>query len=279
MKLLARATPHRAAHVFAAGNIAFLGVDIALAHLANDFARRVEWAPLVVSALATFMLVPGALGSRRPLARTLGKVAAWAAIVTGVVGMVLHLQSGFFAAQTLHHLVYSAPFIAPLSYVGVGLLVLLLWSEEGEGPLFGPWLLLLALGGFCGNFVLSVLDHAQNGFFHVTEWIPVASAALAIGFLLVALGRPGAIPVRVLLGVMALQVVVGLAGFGLHIAADLERPGVTPLDRFVFGAPAFAPMLFADLAVLAALGSWASEGAARSSTAASPAEPPRELAT
>ena len=49
---------------------------------------------------------------------------------------------------------------------------------------------LLALGGFFGNFVLSLTDHAANGFFARTEWIPVISSAFATGFLLVPLSSP-----------------------------------------------------------------------------------------
>lgn len=257
MKLLARVTPRRAAHVFAVANIAFLGVNIALAHMANDFARRVEWAPIYFSALATLLLLPGALGVTHRMVPVLDRIAGYGAIAVGLVGMVLHLRSGFFAEQTLHDLVYSAPFVAPISYVGVGLLVLLLRSPEGGQATLGPWLLLLALGGFAGNFVLSVLDHAQNGFFRVTEWIPVAAAAYAVGFLVVALARPGAISLRVQLTVMALQALVGMVGFGLHVWANLHRPAVSTLERFVFGAPAFAPLLFANLALLAAIGFWA----------------------
>lgn len=262
MRLLARATPWRAAHVFALANIAFLGVDIALAHRANDFAHRIEWAPIYFSLLATVLLLPGALGVTHRIVPTLERVAGFGAIGVGLVGMVLHLQSGFFAEQTLHDLVYSAPFVAPISYVGVGLLVLLLRSREGEPATLGPWLLLLALGGFVGNFALSVLDHAQNGFFHVTEWIPVASAAYAIGFLVMALARPAAIPARVQVAVMALQLVVGAAGFVLHVWADLHRSAVSTLERFVFGAPPFAPLLFANLALLATIGLWAANRAA-----------------
>jgi hypothetical protein len=259
----ARVTPRRAAHLFAVANIAFLGVDIGLAHMANGYARRVEWAPLGFSALATLLLLPSAFafasssGSRSRVARMLDVVVGWGAIAVGVIGMVLHLESGFFATQTLHDLVYSAPFVAPLSYVGVGLLILLLTRKESEEPVFGAWLVVLALAGFLGNFALSLLDHAQNGFFHVTEWIPVASAAFAIGFLVMTLARPAEMPPRVGLAVMAVQIVVALAGFVLHVTADASRDGATLLDRFVFGAPPFAPMLFADLALLAAIGLWA----------------------
>ncbi|HSO37357.1 MAG TPA: hypothetical protein VLT33_32750, partial [Labilithrix sp.] len=110
----------------------------------------------------------------------LDHITGWGAIAVGVLGMVFHLESGFFAKQTLHNLVYSAPFVAPLSYVGVGLLILLLRSKDAQGPTLGPWLLVLSLGGFVGNFALSLLDHAQNGCFHATEWIPVVASAFAI---------------------------------------------------------------------------------------------------
>lgn len=254
---LARLTPLRAARIFALSNIAFLGVDIGLAHMANDFQRPVEWAPIVFSAIATVLLLPGALGVRAALASALELVAGWGAVAVGITGMLLHLQSGFFAKQTLHDLVYSAPFVAPISYVGVGLLVLLLRSKDAREPTFGSWVVVLALGGFVGNFALSLLDHAQNGFFHVTEWIPVASAAIAIGFLITTLAMPAAMPQRACLAVMGAQVLVGLAGFALHVSADLHSSAAAGLDRFVFGAPAFAPMLFADLAILAAIGLWA----------------------
>jgi hypothetical protein len=59
------------------------------------------------------------------------------------------------------------------------------------------------------------------------------------------------------LAVMAAQVLVGLLGFGLHIAADLKAPAASLWDRLLYGAPLFAPLLFADLALLATLALWA----------------------
>jgi hypothetical protein len=57
--------------------------------------------------------------------------------------------------------------------------------------------------------------------------------------------------------------IVGLVGFVLHSVADLNRPTRAVIDRFIFGAPAFAPLLFADLAVLGAIALWATANAAR----------------
>ena len=171
--------------------------------------------------------------------------------------MMLHLESAFFVEETLGNLVYSAPFLAPLAYVGVGLLLLLVQTEAPESPVFGWWVVLLASGGFLGNFGMSLLDHAQNGFFHWTEWIPVVSGAVGSSFLLVVLLRPHAAFLRLTYGVLAMQAVVGLVGFVLHVTANLRRRELSLGQRFVFGAPAFAPLLFADLALLGALGLWA----------------------
>ena len=51
------------------------------------------------------------------------------------------------------------------------------------------WVTFFALGGFAGNFVLSLCDHAQNGFFAASEWIPVVAGATAVGFLSIPLIR------------------------------------------------------------------------------------------
>jgi hypothetical protein len=253
---LRKVTLDRALDWFVVSNIAFLGLDILVAHQENGFERRAEWAPVVFSGLATLALLPGAFGARSAFGRALDEVVAIGAIVVGVTGMVLHLESAFFATQTLGNLVYSAPFLAPLAYVGVGLLLLLLRIESPSSPAFGWWVVVLALGGFVGNFGMSLLDHAQNGFFRAAEWVPVVSAAFAVGFLLVVLRRREVSFIRITYGVLALQAAVGVAGFALHVTADVGRRTLPFTQRFVFGAPAFAPLLFADLAVLGALGLW-----------------------
>jgi hypothetical protein len=198
-----------------------------------------------------------AWGNRRRVSRVAATCVGAAAIAVGVTGMILHLQRAFFLEQTLGDLVYSAPFLAPLAYVGVGLLLVLVRLEGARSPVFGWWVILLALGGFLGNLGMSLLDHAQNGLFRWAEWIPVASAAFGVSFLVVTLVQREPAFVRITYGVLAVQVIVGLVGFVLHGIADLGRSGLAFGQRFLFGAPAFAPVLFADLAVLAALGLWA----------------------
>src|SRR5437588_240426 len=84
---------------------------------------------------------------------------------------------------TVFGLVNAAPFAAPLAYTGLGLLLLMNRMVPADTPEWPRWVLLLALGGFFGNFLFSLTDHAQNAFHSWTEWIPVVSSALTVGFL------------------------------------------------------------------------------------------------
>ncbi len=246
--------------LFAAANLAFLAVDVSLAHTANFFRDPAEWIPVVASALCTLALAAGLLAFR-PLStgagRWIGLVVGSIGVAVGVAGMLLHLESQFFQTLTLRGLVYSAPFAAPLAYAGLGLLVLLNRMVPAETVEWGLWLLFLALGGFVGNLALSLADHAQNGFYNPLEWIPVIVSAMGVGFFAVAMARPRGRPFLVaLVAVLLLEATTGLLGFLLH-ARHLFQGGLVPLrDRVLYGAPPFAPLLFTDLALLGALGVW-----------------------
>ncbi len=243
---------------FAAANLGFLSLDVYLAHVANEFAHGAEWVPVIFSALAALLLLPGvAIGRfQHGPAAGAGWLVGSLSVGMGITGMVMHLEAAFFATQTLKSLVYSAPFVAPLSYVGVGLLLILNRMETRNATDWARWVLFLALAGFVGNFGLSLLDHAQNGFFEWVEWIPVVAAGYAVGFLLIQILRPGD---RLLtwssLGVMGTQVLIGVLGFLLHAHANIVGPSST-WENFIYGAPIFAPLLFANLAILAAIGLW-----------------------
>jgi hypothetical protein len=47
-----------------------------------------------------------------------------------------------------------------------GMLLILNRMESTASDEWARWILVLSLGGFFGNFVLSLTDHAENGFFH-----------------------------------------------------------------------------------------------------------------
>lgn len=245
-------------------NLLFLVADIAVAHSVNRFHHPAEWIPLIFSAVAgsvMLALVAAGPSPHRGRGRWVGEVVAWAAVVVGVAGLIWHLSGEFFQVVALSSLVYSAPFVAPLAYTGLGLLLLMNRRVDArDDPEWGWWALVLAFAGIVGNFGLSLADHARNGFFDWREWGAVVGAAIGVGCVLVAILWPRSREARRVAWVgLGLQVVLGIIGLVLHLMPLVTEASGAPLwDRIVYGPPVFAPLLFANLALPAALGLWAS---------------------
>ncbi len=245
--------------IFVLGNLSFLALDIYLAHSYNDFANPAEWIPFVFSLVAPFLLLPGILRGvhDRGFSLWAGLCVGGTSVLVGIAGMLFHLDSNFFDDQTLKALVYTAPFAAPLAYTGVGLLLILNRLEPPDSPAWCSWVVFLAMCGFVGNLALSLCDHAQNGFFVPAEWIPVVASALATSFLLVAVVRePEGRYLRICQQMMVFQVVVGVLGFYLHFTAETQQVTGSIVSKLIYGAPVFAPLLFANLGILAMTGLW-----------------------
>ena len=119
------------------------------------------------------------------------------------------------------------------------------------------WVLLFTLGGFAGNFVFSLTDHAENGFFYPTEWTPVVASAVAVGFLVVPFAMHVSGSFIALYAILLLfESMVGAWGFLLHAAANLRGPSVHPFANFIYGAPPMAPLLFPNLTLLGLIALW-----------------------
>lgn len=128
---------------------------------------------------------------------------------------------------------------------------------EARSKEWAFWVLFLALGGFAGNFVLSLTDHAVNGFYRPAEWIPVISSAFAVGFLVVPFVMQASYRyLTVCAFVLLVQATVGVAGFILHATANLRGPSTDIFQNLIDGAPPLAPLLFPNLVVLALVGLW-----------------------
>jgi len=244
---------------FAILNVGFLTFDIYLAHSVNQFRNQAEYIPLVFSATAPLLLIFAfTMRYRWPAVwKDLGYLVGWAAVLVGLTGVILHLESHFFYERTLQSLTYSAPFAAPLAYTGLGFLLIMNRMVDAETLEWAQWVLLLALGGFVGNFVFSLADHAGNGFFNPLEWVPVVASAIAVGFLTVPLVMRVSRPYIDLCGaILLLEAGVGLWGFVLHAEGNLRGPSVHAFDNFIYGAPPMAPLLFPNLMVLGIIALW-----------------------
>jgi hypothetical protein len=240
-------------------NFVCLTGDIAIAHSENHFRLRAEYLPLWFSLAAAILLSGGLVARLRRNWQTawtdVGYLVGWASVAVGAAGVVYHLDSQFFLERTLKSLTYAAPFAAPLAYVGIGCLLLMNRMVPPRAKEWRQWVLFFALGGFAGNFLLSLSDHAINGFFHWTEWIPVVSSAFAVGFLLaLLLLDTGRAFVRLCAGILSLQMIAGALGFLLHAWADWHGPAGSFFENVVSGAPPFAPLLLPNLAILGFIG-------------------------
>jgi len=248
--------------LFVTVNLAILAGDIVIAHSVNHFGKTAEYIPFYFSLASPIVLVVLIalrwLGGFQSPWRDMGYLIGWLSILVGLGGVLFHLESRFFLDRTLKSLTYAAPFAAPLAYTGLGFLLLMNRMVAVRSAEWARWVILLALGGFFGNFVLTLTDHASNGFFTRTEWIPVISSAFATGFLIIPLVMQ--VTRRFLdlcLVVMLVQAFVGVLGFWFHLQANLVEPGSSLWERLVNGAPPIAPLLFPNLVGLALIGLWA----------------------
>ena len=242
---------------FILANLVFLALDVFIAHSVNAFAHWAEWIPFYFSLGAPVFLALTGLGKERPWTHW-GRIGiGWSAICVGIAGMLFHLNSQFFSDLTLKNLIYTAPFVAPLAFTGLGLLLIMNSSTDSQDVEWGQWVVFLAGCGWLGNFILSVFDHAQNGFFNPLEWLPVFTSAIAVGCLVTVLLMPYQLSFfKFCVVVLGINFIIGIAGFCFHLVADLQAPTVARIDGFLYGAPLFAPLLFPNLSLLATLGIW-----------------------
>lgn len=257
------AAPQLWIELFALANIGFLTFDIYLAHSVNQFRNPAEYIPLFFSACAPLVLVIGlVLRDRSPRTwKWAGYLVGGLSVVVGLTGVILHLESHFFYERTIRSLTYSAPFAAPLAYTGLGFLLIMNRMVDPESREWAQWVMLLTLGGFVGNFIFSLADHAANGFFFTMEWVPVFASAIAVGFLTVPLVTQVERKFIDLVGlVLLLEALVGVWGFVLHAKGNLEGPSVHAFDNFIYGAPPMAPLLFPNLMVLGMIAVWRLRG-------------------
>ncbi len=243
--------------IFIIANLAFLALDVFIAHSVNAFKHSAEWIPLYFSLVAPILLALSVFREKNRWQHWCRVGIGWISISIGVAGMLFHLNSHFFSDLTLKNLVYTAPFVAPLAFTGIGLLLIMNGMIHDSDLEWAQWVVFLAGCGWCGNFILSVFDHAQNGFFNPSEWLPVFTSAVAVGCLVTLLLVPyQSLFLKFCIIVLGVNFMMGVAGFFFHLMADLQVPAVKRTEGFLYGAPLLAPLLFPNLSLLALLGIW-----------------------
>jgi len=91
--------------VFIIINLAFLVLDVYIAHSIEEFHSWETWVPVIFSAIGALILTVMLILQKLDLNHGAGRLASflvgWASIIVGVWGMFLHLESQFFQVMSL----------------------------------------------------------------------------------------------------------------------------------------------------------------------------------
>jgi hypothetical protein len=265
--------------LMAATNEIFLGIDIYLAHSMSGTIVPNEWIPIIFGPIAGVVLLLAGLIAlrRRPLATVLATVVFASSIAVGLLGAYFHILRAILPNAppgervSVNLLVWAPPVLGPLTFSLVGLLgISAAWAEDppdsGRLDLLGglklrlpysktkAYIFMVGMGSLA-TVISSVLDHARTNFENPWLWLPtgvgVFGTVVAVSLGIIKEPKQG--DLITYLGAMALMILVGLLGSGLHINQNLTSQGTIVGERFLRGAPFLAPMLFSDMGALGIL--------------------------
>lgn len=241
--------------VYMALNFALLDVDVLISHSQNDF-FRLELIPLVYGPLAVIGIILKLVFSRQHWADLVFRTLMWLGIAVGLIGTYFHFAGNATSqSEPLYRLlVTSSPVAAPIAFSGVAFFTLISAHERSSRR--QTKLLALVGWGFIGSVIAAYLDHARLNFVPIYTLFPLVAgimAGLACLWIVYFAEETGKKEMKVFLGIMALNLVVGLLGFIFHVLGDLAGTQTLILARFFYRDPLMGPLLFCDLAVLGIL--------------------------
>ena len=262
--------------LMAAINLAFLGVDIYLAHDLDGTIKPYEWIPIIFAPVAAILLVAAGLVAvrNRPLANSIATFVFFSCIVVGGLGSFFHLRYALLvdapAGQQVSTsvLIWAPPLLGPLTFILIAVLgisaawiedppdsgtLILLANRRMRMPLSKTRAYFFMIALFILATVLSsVLDHARTGFVNPWLWLPtfVGIFAIAVSWAMGFYAHLERGDLYTYLFAMSLLVVVGLVGTWLHVDHNLTGQGAVIGERFLRGAPFLGPLLFANMGAL-----------------------------
>jgi hypothetical protein len=129
-----------------------------------------------------------------------------------------------------------------------------LWADSRVRLPFSKtraYLFMVSLGTLA-TLLSSVLDHGRAQFENPWLWPPIVVGVFAtvVTFGLAVVDRPSGGDIVIYLVAMVLLLLIGVAGFVLHVQFDLTTQNVVVPERFLRGAPFLAPMLFANMGLV-----------------------------
>ncbi|ODA42678.1 hypothetical protein [Desulfosporosinus sp. BG] len=234
-------------------NFLLTGVDVAMAHSQNNFFRW-ELIPLIFSPLAVLAILAQVIIRSNTVIKRTFQTVMWLGVLVGVVGTFFHLTGNATSSQQSFHrlLIEGSPVAAPIAFAGISSYALV--SEHYRGTARRSKLLVLVGLGFLGAVVAAFLDHARLAFIPSYTLIPLVSGILAaIACFYIAYTQADPQEIYIYLSILALNMLVGLLGFGFHVWGDLAGTQSIIWARFLYRNPLLGPLLFCNLALLGGL--------------------------
>jgi len=238
---------------FMALNFLLTGVDVLIAHSENNFFGW-EVIPLIFSPLAVLAVLAQIVFQKSNVVKRTFQTVMWVGVVVGIVGTLLHLAGNATSSQqSLNRLlVTGSPVGAPIAFAGIACYALAITHYRGTTR--SSKLLVFTGLGFLGAVIAVFLDHARLGFVPGYTMIPLVSGTLAtLTCFYMAYGQANRHETYICFSILALNLLVGLLGFGFHLAGNLEGTQSIVWARMMYRNPLMGPLLFCNLAALGGL--------------------------
>ncbi|MDR3543115.1 MAG: hypothetical protein P4L69_19440 [Desulfosporosinus sp.] len=233
-------------------NFLLTGVDVLMAHSQNNFFRW-ELVPLVFSPLAVLAILARLIFPANNVAKRFFQTAMWLGVFVGVAGTFFHLTGNATSSSESFYrlLIEGSPVAAPIAFAGISSYALV--TEHYRGTARRSKLLILVGLGFLGAVVAAFLDHARLGFIPSYTLIPIVSGTLAVISCFYLTNQANRMETSIYLSILALNLLVGLLGFGFHVLGDLAGTQSIIWARFLYRNPLLGPLLFCNLSLLGGL--------------------------
>jgi hypothetical protein len=237
--------------------------EIVVLHFRGAFHNRFMWAPVISLPVVAAGGVAAALGKDERHSRDVFRPFAWLMTILGTLGTFFHLRGVARQMGGLHNWKYNVvtgpPFPAPMQVALLGLLGLAAsrrtpGTESKQIDQRRVARRARRINSF--SYLLvgteAVYYHWTGNFFNPAMYIPVLLSPLMALLHVASLGRVRLAQVLEL-PLSILAALVGLVGFGFHIANILRRPGGWSWQSLFYGPPLMAPLQLTAQGLLGAL--------------------------
>jgi len=237
--------------------------EIVVLHYRGAFHSRFMWAPVVSLPVVMAGGVAAGLQKDERRSRELFRPFAWWMTILGTLGTFFHLRGIARQMGGLHNWKYNAvtgpPLPAPVQVALLGLVgVAASWRIPNNEATRDDERQLIHSGRQFNAFSYLLIGteaayyHWTGNFFNPSMYIPVALSPLMALVHTASLCR-SRLARALELPFSTLAALVGLVGFGFHIANILRRPGALSWQSLFYGPPVVAPLQLSAHGLIGAL--------------------------